>query len=69
MTESVYKIVEFVGTSKVSWEEAAKNAVETARKKYSDLRVATIKELDMTLEGERVATFRAKVMLSFKYHI
>jgi flavin-binding protein dodecin len=68
MSESVYRVVEFVGTSKISWEEAAKNAVEAARKNHSDLRVATIKELDMTIEGEMVATFRAKVNLSFKYH-
>ncbi len=69
MPESVYKVVEFIGTSKVSWEEAAKNAVAAARKEHSDLRVASIKELDMTIEGEMVATFRAKVNLSFKYHV
>ncbi len=68
MSESVYRIVEFVGTSKVSWEEAAKNAIMMAKKEYSDLRVATVKELDLTLEGEMVATYRAKVNLSFKYH-
>lgn len=69
MEESVYRIVEFVGTSKISWEDAAKNAIEAARKSHSDLRVATVKELDMTIEGERVSTFRAKVNLSFKYHV
>ncbi len=68
MADSVYRIVEFVGTSKVSWEEAAKNAITMAKKEYSDLRVATVKELDMTMEGETVSTFRAKVNLSFKYH-
>ena len=69
MPNSVYQVVEFVGTSKVSWEDAAKNAIEIARKKYSDLRVATIKELDMTIEGEVVSTFRAKVNISFKFHV
>ena len=69
MPQSVYQLVEFVGTSKTSWEDAAKNAVECARKKYSDFRVATVKELDMTIEGERVATFRAKVNVSFKFHV
>lgn len=68
MADSVYRIVEFVGTSKVSWEEAARNAILMAKKEYSDLRVATVKELDMTMEGEMVSTFRAKVNLSFKYH-
>jgi len=68
MSNSVYRIVEFVGTSKVSWEEAAKNAILMAKKEYSDLRVATVKELDLTMEGELVSTYRAKVNLSFKYH-
>lgn len=68
MPDSVYRIVEFVGTSKVSWEDAAKNAITMAKREYSDLRVATVKELDMTMEGEKVSTFRARVNLSFKYH-
>ncbi|MBU0676273.1 MAG: dodecin family protein [Proteobacteria bacterium] len=68
MSGSVYQIIEFVGTSKISWEDAAKNAVIMARKYHSDLRVATIKELDMTIEGELVSTYRAKVNISFKYH-
>ncbi|NTV14516.1 MAG: dodecin domain-containing protein [Desulfobulbaceae bacterium] len=68
MADSVYRIVEFVGTSKVSWEDAAKNAINMAKREYSDLRVATVKELDMTMEGEKVSTFRAKVNLSFKFH-
>jgi flavin-binding protein dodecin len=68
MSNSVYRIVEFVGTSKVSWEDAAKNAILMAKKEYSDLRVATVKELDLTMEGEMVSTYRAKVNLSFKYH-
>jgi len=68
MADSVYRIVEFVGTSKVSWEDAAKNAILMAKKEYSDLRVATVKELDLTMEGEMVSTYRAKVNLSFKFH-
>ena len=68
MSGSVYRIVEFVGTSKESWEDAARNAIVMARKEHSDLRVATVKELDMTMEGELVSTFRAKVKVSFKYH-
>ncbi len=68
MPTSVYQVIEFVGTSKESWENAAKNAVEAARNKYSDLRVATVKELDMTIEGERVSTFRARLNISFKCH-
>ncbi len=66
---SVYQIVEMVGTSKVSWEDAAKNAVASARKKYSDLRVATVKELDLTIEGEQVATYRARLTISYKCHL
>ena len=69
MSESVYQFVEFVGTSKVSWEDAAKNAIHGARKSHSDMRVATVKELDMTIEGETVSTYRAKVIISFKYHV
>jgi len=69
MSSSVYQIVEFVGTSKISWEDAAKNAVASARKQYSDLRVATVKELDLTIEGEQVATFRARLNISYKCHL
>lgn len=69
MPESVYQMVEFVGTSKVSWEDAAKNAIQMARRDHSDMRVATVKELDMTIEGETVSTYRAKVSISFKYHV
>jgi len=69
MPESVYQMLEFVGTSKISWEDAAKNAIKMAKKSHSDLRVATVKELDMTMEGEMVSTFRAKISVSFKYHV
>jgi flavin-binding protein dodecin len=67
MSESVYKIVELVGSSKVSWEDAAKNAVAVASKSLKELRVAEIVKLDMTIEDGKVALYRAKVNLSFKY--
>ena len=67
MSESVYKVIELVGTSPTSWEEAAKNAVETASKSLKDLRVAEISKLDMKVEEGKVTAFRARVNLSFKY--
>lgn len=67
MSESVYKVIELVGTSPNSWEEAAKNAVETASKSLKDLRIAEISKLDMRVEGGKVTAFRARVNLSFKY--
>lgn len=67
MPESVYKIIEVVGSSKVSWEEAAKNAVETTAKSVRELRIAEIVKLDMTIENGTVAAYRARVNLSFKY--
>jgi hypothetical protein len=67
MSESVYKVIELVGTSPTSWEEAAKNAVETASKSLKDLRVAEISKLDMKVEDGMVTAFRARVNLSFKY--
>lgn len=66
MTDSVYKIIELVGVSDVSWEEAAKNAVEAAGKSLKDLRIAEVSELDMRVEDGKVAAFRARVKLSFK---
>ena len=68
MSESVYKVIELVGSSPNSWEEAAKNAVETASKSLKDLRVAEISKLDMKVEGGQVTAFRARVNLSFKYN-
>jgi len=68
MAESTYKIIELVGSSPNSWEEAAANAVATAAKSLKDLRVAEISELDMKLEDGKVAEYRARVKLSFKYH-
>jgi hypothetical protein len=67
MAESVYKVVELVGTSSESWEKAAKAAVERAAKSLRDLRVAEIVEQDMVVEEGKVSAFRAKVKLSFKY--
>ena len=67
MPDSVYKVIELVGTSEVSWEEAAKNAVEVAAKSLRELRVAEITKLDMKVENGKVVAFRARVTLSFKY--
>ena len=67
MSGSVYKIVELVGSSSTSWEDAAKNAVETASKTLKDLRIAEITQLDMKIENGKVAAYRVKVSLSFKY--
>ncbi len=67
MVESVYKIIDLVGTSETSWEQAAKNAVETASKSLRDLRIAEVSELDMKLENGKVVAYRARVKLSFKY--
>ena len=67
MAESVYKIIELVGTSPESWEKAAKAAVDRASKSLRDLRVAEIVELDLQLKNGKVEAYRAKVKVSFKY--
>ena len=67
MSNKTYKIVELVGTSPNSWEEAAKHAVETASKTLRDLRVADITQMDMKIEDGKVTAYRARVKLSFKY--
>lgn len=67
MSESIYKVIELVGSSPTSWEDAARNAVETAAKSLKELRVAEIKELDLKLENGKVVAFRARMNLSFKY--
>lgn len=67
MPDSVYKIIELVGTSEKSWEDAAKNAVETASKTLRELRIAEVSTLDMKLEKGKVISYRARVKLSFKY--
>jgi flavin-binding protein dodecin len=68
MSGSVYKVIELVGTSENSWEEAAKFAIEKASKSLKDLRVAEVTTLDMRIEDNKVVAYRAKVSLSFKYH-
>ncbi len=67
MSDTVYKVIELVGTSDSSWEAAAKNAIETAGKSLKDLRVAEVKELDVKVENGKVVAYRAKLSLSFKY--
>jgi dodecin len=64
---SIYKIIELVGTSNDSWEDAAKNAVETAGEKLKDLRIAEVIKFDMVVENNKVVKFRSRVNLSFKY--
>lgn len=67
MSESVYRIIDVVGTSTKSWEDAAQNAVKTASGTVRDLRVAEITKLDLKVEGGKVVAYRARVSLSFKY--
>jgi len=69
MSVGAYKIIELVGTSDVSWEEAAKNAVETAGKSLRNLRIAEVTKLDMKIEDGKVAAYRARLNLSFKYEV
>ena len=64
---TVYKVVEVIGTSTQSWEDAAKNAVETAGHKLRDLRVAEVVKTDVTVKDGKVQTYRTRVLLSFKY--
>ena len=63
----VYRVIDVIGTSKVSWEDAAKRAIETAGGSLRDLRVAEIAKLDVRLEDGKVVAYRARVQLSFKY--
>jgi len=67
MAESVYKVIELVGTSTESWEKAASAAIATAAKSLKDLRIAEVVELDMQLEDGKISAYRAKVKVSFKY--
>lgn len=66
--ESTYQIIGFVGTSKTSWEEAAKNAIEAAEESLIDLRIAEVVNLDIVVEDGKVSAYRAKINLSFRYH-
>ena len=63
----VYRVTDIIGTSTVSWEDAAKRAVQTAGKSLRDLRIAEVNKLDMKVEGGKVVAYRARVSLSFKY--
>ncbi|MCQ3937806.1 MAG: transporter [Chloroflexi bacterium] len=67
MAESVYKVIELIGTSTESWEKAAAAAVERASQSLRDLRVAEVVEMDLVIEDGKVTTYRTKVKLSFKY--
>jgi len=67
MPESVYKIIEIVGTSTESWEAATRAAVERAGSTLRDLRIAEVEKLDVTVDNNKVALYRAKIKLSFKY--
>ena len=69
MPDSVYKVIELIGTSSTSWEDAAQNAITTAGRSLRDLRIAEIGKLDMKVEDGRVVAYRARVQLSFKYKI
>jgi len=66
-SEGVYRVIDVIGTSRTSWEDAAKNAVATASKSLRDLRIAEVSKLDMKVEGGKAVAFRARVQLSFKY--
>ena len=68
MSDSVYKVIEVIGTSSTSWEEAAKLAVDKVASHLEDVRVAAVVELDLRLEDNKVMAYRAKVKVSFKYH-
>lgn len=67
MSTSIYKVIDVIGTSPTSWEEAAKNAIETASKSLKNLRIAEIIKLDLRVEDGKVSAYRARVNLSFKY--
>jgi dodecin len=65
--ESVYKVIEVIGTSTKSWEDAGKNAVETASRKLRDLRIAEVVKMDLKIKSGKVKAYRTRVLLSFKY--
>ena len=67
MAGSVYRVTEVIGTSDKSWEDAANNAVETAAKSVRDLRVASVKQADLTIENGKVSAYRVRLDISFKY--
>ena len=65
--EGVYRVIDVIGTSKTSWEEAAKNAVETASKSLRDIRIAEVAQMDVRVDNGKVVAFRTRLQLSFKY--
>jgi len=69
MDTSLYKVIELIGTSTVSWEDAAKNAVETAGKSLKDLRIAEVISQDLKIESGKVTAYRTKINLSFRYQV
>jgi hypothetical protein len=68
MEDSVYRVIEVIGTSSESWEQAAKNAIEMAAHSVEDLRVAEVSAMDLHLENGKVLAYRTKLRISFKYH-
>lgn len=67
LNDGVYRVIDVIGTSTTSWEDAAKSAIATASKTVRDLRIAEVTKLDMKVEGGKVVAYRARVQLSFKY--
>jgi len=67
MAESIYKVIELIGTSEISWEDAAKRAVERAAQTLEDLRIAEVSAMDMKIEDGKVTAYRTKVKLSFRF--
>ena len=67
VNDGVYRVIDVIGTSTTSWEDAAKSAIATASKNVRDLRIAEVTKLDMKVEGGKVVAYRARVQLSFKY--
>ena len=68
MSDSVYKVIELIGTSNESWEKAAENAIKTAAKSIKDIRIAEVVEMDLVVDEDKVTAYRTKLMVSFKIH-
>ncbi|MBN1546084.1 MAG: dodecin domain-containing protein [Syntrophaceae bacterium] len=67
MPESTYKVIELIGVSKISWEDAAKNAIEIATKTLKEMRIAEVVKMDLTIEDDKIVTYRTRLTASFKY--